>query len=163
MARETCEVPRCDGKADGTGRCWRHRGSELARKVAVAPSNPKRRAKSYTRNFGQRADVVRLMECLVHREGSRLAGAAMDPAPWPESWRCSSPGGSPCDPAHTRARGMGGAKGDRRHLVPLCRKHHDMAGEYGTSQREEFERRFRLDLTAEAVALADELDRRGYA
>lgn len=64
--------------------------------------------------------------------------------------------------AHARARGMGGVKGDRRDLVPLCPKHHMESGEFRTSQRAAFEVRHGVDLVAEAARIAVELDERGY-
>lgn len=111
--------------------------SRLARKTRLAPVNRARRAKSYARNFGPRADAVRAMPCLV--AGCRLPTVA----------------------AHARARGMGGAKGDARELVPLCQPHHLEAGEHRTSQRAAFEERHGLDLTTEAARIAALLDQHG--
>ena len=99
--------------------------------------NRKRAAKLYARNFGERADAIRAMQCLVHG--------------------CPRPSQA----AHTRARGMGGAKGDRRELVPLCAEHHREAGERRTSARADFERVHGLDLEAEALRLAECLDAEG--
>lgn len=107
------------------------------RKKAMRRTNAKRRRAAYQRNFGSRSDVVRSMPCLVP----------------------GCPGQSVA--AHAIARGMGGCKGDRRHLVPLCDAHHREAGEHRTSQRADFERRHGVDLVAEAAWLAVELDRRG--
>jgi hypothetical protein len=109
----------------------------LKRRAPLARSNRKRRAASYAKNFGERADAVRAMPCLV-----------------PD---CSAPSVA----AHARARGMGGCKGDRRCLVPLCQEHHVAAGEARTSQRADFERTHGVDLVAEAEWLAVELDRMG--
>lgn len=107
------------------------------RKKAVRRTNAKRRRAAYQRNFGSRADVVRSMPCLVRG----CSGQAVA--------------------AHAIARGMGGRKGDRRHLVPLCQTHHVEAGEARTSQRADFERKHGVDLVAEAEWLAVELDRMG--
>jgi len=89
---------------------------------------------------------VRAMRCLVERE-------------WPFIDHCSRK----IDAAHVRARGMGGAKGDRRDLVPLCRRHHRASGEARTSQRAKFEKGYGIDLAAEAARIALELDDRGLA
>lgn len=111
---------------------------KLAR-TAMKRSNAKRRRKAYARNFGERADAIRAMPCLV--PGCPLPSVA----------------------AHARARGMGGAKGDRRSLVSLCQPHHVEAGEARTSQRADFERRHGVDLGTAAERTAAELDARGYA
>lgn len=108
--------------------------SRLERKTRLAPVNRARRAKAYARNFGPRADSVRAMPCLV--AGCRLPTVA----------------------AHARARGMGGAKGDARELVPLCQPHHLEAGEHRTSQRAAFELAHGLDLRAAAKRIAAQLD-----
>ncbi len=108
--------------------------SRLERKTRLAPVNRARRAKAYARNFGPRADAVRAMPCLV--AGCRRPTVA----------------------AHARARGMGGAKGDARELVPLCQPHHLEAGEHRTSQRAAFEARHSLDLTADAARIASLFD-----
>ncbi len=57
---------------------------------------------------------------------------------------------------------MGGAKGDRRQLVPLCATHHRVAGEHGTSDRRWFESGWGVDLQAEAARIAEKLDREGH-
>jgi hypothetical protein len=56
---------------------------------------------------------------------------------------------------------MGGCKGDRKQLVPLCGPHHAEAGEARTSQRDEFERRHGLDLQHEAKQIDAELTAQG--
>ena len=56
---------------------------------------------------------------------------------------------------HARARGMGGAKGSWRDLVPLCREHHEEAGEHRTSKRHAFELRHGVSLTIAAAELAE--------
>lgn len=52
---------------------------------------------------------------------------------------------------HVRARGAGGTADDQ---VPGCYNLHQEAGEWGTSQRREFEARTGLDLSAEAQRYA---------
>jgi hypothetical protein len=135
------------------------RGAPLTRSKPVRERNGKRAAKKHARNFGERAEAVRGMECLVpvavrRKPDNEYPRWVMSP-----SYCCR-----PCDPvqaAHARARGMGGAKGNSSDLVPLCAKHHAEAGEYGTSQRADFERRYGIDLTAKAERIAIELDARG--
>lgn len=73
------------------------RGKPLARGRGVRRANPRRRKASYARNFGEEADRVRALPCLV----------------------CKA---LPSDPAHVTSRGAGGGRFD---LVPLCRVHHD--------------------------------------
>lgn len=91
-------------------------------------TNRRRRKAKHARNFGNEADAVRRMPCLV----------------------C----GAHAEACHVTARGMGGAKGGRFDLVPLCRTHHQEAGEAETSQRAAFEREHGLDLRAEADHIA---------
>lgn len=75
---------------------------------------------------------------------------------------------SPVQAAHVRARGMGGAKGDRFDLIPLCRLAHREAGElpspgnYHGSQREAWELKHGVRLRATAAALAQQLTDEGY-
>lgn len=64
----------------------------------------------------------------------------------------------PMAAAHARARGMGGRGGDRRSLVPLCAHHHDASHRL---TREEFVRRYQVDLLEAAVRIAVEIDQRG--
>jgi hypothetical protein len=104
------------------------------RRTALRRANPERRAKVFARTFGDRGAAVRAMSCLVR--GCHL----------------------PAQAAHAIARGMGGAKGTLRHLVPLCSGHHLEAGEYRTSARARFEERHGLDLLAEAERIAVLLD-----
>lgn len=118
-------------------RAWRERSKPLGRSKGVSRSNRKRRRVVYARNFGERADAVRAMPCLID------AGHGLSVA------------------AHAKARGMGGCKGDRRSLINLCQSCHVEAGEYRTSQRADFERKYGVDLVAESEWLAVELDRRG--
>ena len=137
------------------------RGSPLTRSTRVRASNPARRAKTFARNFGERGEAVRAMGCLVRSrvmESGNFASWTYSP-----SWCPSGGDDRDVQAAHVRARGMGGAKGDRRDLVPLCAKHHAEAGEHRTSARAAFEARYRLDLVAEAERIAVELDERGLA
>lgn len=136
---------------------WRKRSkpigrtSELQRGGMLPPVNKKRKARAYERNYGDRADVVRLEPCLVDR------AIRMQPV-FPMGWTACS---GAIVAAHAVARGMGGAKGDRRQLVPLCARHHMEAGELRTSERGAFESRYGIDLLAEAKAIAEALDRKG--
>lgn len=123
------------------------RGSPLTRSTRVRASNPARRAKTFARNFGERGEAVRAMGCLVAGVRGRSVSACRGDV----------------QAAHTVPRGMGGANGDRRRLVPLCFGHHTEAGEHRTSDRAAFEARCRLDLDAEASRIAVELDERGLA
>jgi hypothetical protein len=123
-------------------------------RTRIKPTNTKRRRKAFARNYGERGDAVRLMTCLC---------ADMD-WPHPDVDACSGP----VQAAHAIARGMGGAKGDRRQLVPLCALHHEEAGEGSRkaeqpSKRAAFEARYGLDVQAEAERIAVELDARGLA
>jgi len=86
------------------------------------PRNPERRAKTHEAAFGEKGAWIRAHPCCV-----------------PGCWR------SPIHAAHAIARGRGSAKGDLRHLVPLCWLHHLEAGEYKTSQRAAFEERCGLE------------------
>lgn len=115
------------------------RRTPLARRTPLRRANPERRARAYARNFGERADRIRSMPCAV---------------------TCSSCSGR-IVAAHAVPRGMGGARGDRRLLVPLCWRHHEEAGEARTSQRAAFEVRFNVCLRALAAKLAALLDGEG--
>jgi len=131
-------------------RAWQRRSKPLKRsgfrggRKPIKKSNPERRRRAYDRNFGERADHIRAMPCLV--------AAAWSPPQWTEAGapRCFGD----VQACHARARGMGGVKGDRRTLVPLCAAHHRESGELNTTERAEFEARYQIDLTAKAAALA---------
>lgn len=113
---------------------WRERSAGQLKRSRLKPVNAKRKKKTFARNFGTRAAAVREMGCLV----------------------C----GAPSEAAHARARGMGGAKGDRRDLVPLCRIHHsELDDRLGLSG---FRERYGIDLRAEAERIATELDDAGH-
>ena len=115
------------------------RCAPLKRGTRLRTRNPKRAAKSYARNYGDRGAAVRAMPCLcAASDGRRCAGNI--------------------EAAHATARGMGGCNSSRRDLVPLCTHHHqrqhqltptDFAGSYG------------VDLKNEARRIAGELDERG--
>lgn len=62
--------------------------------------------------------------------------------------------------AHVVARGMGGAHGDRRDLVPLCSTHHWEQTMIGVGK---FENKYGLDLTSLAATLAAEMDKTGIS
>jgi len=134
------------------------RGGELERHTEIAPVNRERRRATFARNYGDRGGPVRALGCLVAIEFARCVFDGLG-APR-RSW-------APCqgkvEAAHTRARGMGGAGGDRRDLVPLCSGHHLEAGERRTSARQAFEARYDLDLEAEARRIAVDLDDRGIS
>jgi hypothetical protein len=111
--------------------------------------NAKRRAASYEKNFGERRAWIVSLGCLI-------AGHPLH--------RCEGV----IEAAHTEARGMGGAKGDRRKQVPLCTAAHREAGEHpgigrweGT-KRAAFQERYAIDLTAKAAELAERADALGY-
>jgi len=132
------------------------RSGKLRRGTRVKRANHKRKAASHARNFGAEADAVRNTPCLVHRQLAIRGGWGdnewMIDEPLPDGWAACSPTAS--EAAHVTARGQGGAKGGRFDIVPLCRAHHDEAGEARTSQRAEFEQRYGLDLRAEADRVA---------
>ena len=118
------------------------RHTRLERTARIRPVNRERRARAYARNFGERAEHVRAMRCLVADRMGHLCRTRIVAA-------------------HVIARGMGGAKGDRRDLIPLCWESHEWAGERGTDARARFEQFYGIDLQAEAARIASELDARG--
>lgn len=138
-------------------RAWRERSKGLKhgkgpeRRKAMAQVNAARRRKQYERNFGERADHARAMVCLVWWR--KLVGKLpLD---------CGTPCFGTTQAAHVVARGMGGANGNRRKIINLCAGHHTEAGEYRTTQRAEFERRYGVDLQSEADDLAERFDAQG--
>ena len=136
------------------------RTAGLSRSTRLAPVNRERKAKTFARNFGERAEAVRAMPCLVAVK--RFA----DLRPVFAGTRHHVPMADilcngDVQAAHARARGMGGAKGNRRELTPLCAGHHAEAGEFRTSARAKFEREHGISLTDEAARIAVELDERG--
>lgn len=107
------------------------------RRTRIRARNPKRKAATFARNYGERGALVRAMPCVV--AGCRHQSEA----------------------AHVKARGMGGAKGDKRGLWPGCQMHHTEAGEFRTTARARFEARYKLDLIAIAERIALQLDAEG--
>lgn len=103
----------------------------IRRRTPLRQKNPERLARLRKQQFGPQAALARTLPCLV--EG----------CPWPTV------------PAHAIARGMGGARGKDKDVVPLCWDHHE---EQHKGIRT-FERKYRLDLEAEARALAREVRR----
>jgi hypothetical protein len=137
-------------------KAWRERSRGLARgegpkrKTWLRKRNPERCAETFERNFGKlrRAWIVSL-GCLI--AGHRLH-------------RCEGK----LEAAHAIARGAGGAKGNRRHLVCLCTAAHKEAGERpgigrgpGT-KRARFEAKYAIDLIAKAAEIAERADALGY-
>lgn len=97
----------------------------------IKPYNKERREEAFERNFGskERVEAVSRMGCVV----------------------C---GAVPCHNAHVTPRGMGGAHGDKKDVVPLCPTHH-REQEEGT---EAFEEKYSVDLTEEAAKVSEVLD-----
>lgn len=75
-------------------------GKPIARRARLRPVNRERKLERYEQNFGERAEIIRAMPCLLL--GNECSG--------------------PIEAAHVRSRGAGGT---RRDLVPLCSKHHE--------------------------------------
>mgnify|MGYP001453131785 CR=1 FL=1 len=100
----------------------------------------KRRQQLRAEDFGERAEAVRGMRCLARRE-------------WWEAPQKLCAGD--IEAAHAKSRGAGG---NRRHLVPLCQRHHREQHDRGVLT---FQTTYRLDLRAEADRIAAELDARG--
>ena len=96
-------------------------GRESLKRTRLNPVNPERRAETYARAYGDKADWIRAQPCSV--PGCRR---------------------HPSIAAHAIARGRGAWKGDQRHQVPMCQPCHVEAGEYRTSDRREFEQRHGL-------------------
>lgn len=98
----------------------------IKRHGRVKPVNRKRRASEFVRPYGSKSRVgwVASLPCVV--------GLLCD---------------GPTENAHTRTGGAG-RKGDADSIVPLCRSHHVTLHRVG---RASFERRYRLDLAAEAA------------
>lgn len=126
------------------------RTKPLRRKKRLKPVNAKRRRARRTANFGERAQAVRNMRCLCK---GKMAHIGLAPG---VSFMHEDPCAGVVEPAHVKSRGAGG---NRRHLVPLCTKHHAEQHQAGI---ETFQRTYGLDLRAEAERIALELDGRGY-
>jgi hypothetical protein len=105
----------------------------VVKRTPLKRSNPRRRARLYARNFGERRAFIVAMPCLL--EGQGCAGIV--------------------EPAHTTSRGAGG---DRRKIVPLCTGHHREQGDRGIKT---FSAHYQIDLHAHAARIAADLDARG--
>ena len=103
------------------------KGQGLSRSTRVNPLNRERKEKLNAAAFGPCSRLARLIPCVV------------------KTCRSMPPG----DPAHIRSRGAGG--GDWNNVVGMCRAHHSEQHDCGVP---EFERRYSLDLVAEANRLA---------
>lgn len=117
--------------------------TRLERKTRLRPVNAERKARMFVRNYGERGDPIRAMQCAV-RGHSRSAT------------RCHGR----IEAAHVVARGMGGAHGDRRDLVPLCASHHWEQTMIGMGR---FEKKYDLNLTDLAAAVAVGMDEAGIS
>ncbi len=114
------------------------RKTRLKRRARLRPVNSKRRKARQERDFGDLAEYVRSLGCLV----------------------CNA---RPVDPAHVKSRGAGGhawidvwdgvsepiayAGETVGNLIPLCRTHHREQHDHGIRT---FEERHGIDLAAEA-------------
>lgn len=86
----------------------------------------------HERNFGDRAEHIRAMSCLVGVDCSGQIVAA-----------------------HVKARGMGGCNSSRRSLIPLCWGHHEEQHRIGIAT---FAQRYALDLERSSDEIASRLD-----
>lgn len=135
---------------------------EIRSMGSVKPVNRARRSKTFARNFGARGDVVRRMGCAVARRDDPVFITM--PMPMTMTITPAMPCSGNVHAAHTIPRGMGGAHGDRRALVGLCARHHEEAGERGTSKRRAFDETYGDGegwLEREAERIAAELDALG--
>jgi hypothetical protein len=96
----------------------------------IRPVNPERRERRRESQFGDHAERVRSLPCLV--PGCREV---------------------PVHAAHVRSRAAGGSAAD---LVPLCWRHHREQHDRGVRT---FERIYGVDLAAIAAELADDAGR----
>ena len=118
-------------------RAWRARSKPLTRtgglrRSPLKSANSARRRKMHDRNFGDRAEHIRAMPCLINDGCSGQIVAA-----------------------HAKARGMGGCNSSRRSLVPLCWGHHEEQHQIGVAT---FAQRYALDLERSADEIASRLD-----
>ncbi len=138
-----CPMKRSDPE---TLQAWRARSKPLTRtnglrrtkeltRSPIKPANPARRRKMHRRNFGDRAEHIRAMSCLVNDGCSGRVVAA-----------------------HVTARGMGGCNSSRSSLVPLCWDHHEEQHRIGVPA---FARHYALDLERWAEEIASRLDALG--
>lgn len=95
----------------------------------INPYNKERRKKKFKRNFGseERVKLIKKMTCVVPSCSKRN-----------------------CHNAHVKARGMGGAKGDKNDIVPLCPKHHREQEKLGNK---DFEKEYDINLLDEAARI----------
>lgn len=106
------------------------------RRTRINPVNEKRKRQQYERNFkGPYAGYD-------HAARMRLMGCAVP--------QCKGH----TEAAHQTARGMGGAKGSWRDLVPLCVEHHDEFDHVLANRPALFKEKYGIDLVAMAVHLA---------
>lgn len=105
--------------------------SPLKRKKRIRSVNPERRAERRAETDGPCADLARSLPCLVWSNGRSLCVG-------------------PTEPDHVRARGAGGK--DAGNVVPLCSGHHSERHTIGIRT---FERRYGIDLEAEARKIAE--------
>lgn len=113
------------------------RRKPLRRYTWIKPRNDERAAKNFERNFGARARRVREFPCC----------------------RC---GTRPTEAAHVRARGMGGAKGDRHDLIPLCRACHREYDEGHVNRPELAAKAWGFDPRQVAADMSSQLTEEGY-
>lgn len=112
-------------------------GAGLERRTRLKPVNPKRRAKSWAKNFGPKRAWIVEQDCVV-----------------PGCWR------RPVDPSHVRSRGARGTSAD---LVALCsglEGHHREQHDIGIHT---FQAKYGLDLPAIARRLEAEWQLRAPA
>lgn len=129
-------------------KAWQARSAARSRAKArergakpMPKSNRARRARAFARNYGTRGEAVREAGCIAASSGE-----------------CEGP----IEACHDRARGMGGAGGDRFELFGACSKHHRESGPRRSSQRAEFERRHGVDVGDVVKATADRLTQEGH-
>ncbi len=115
----------------------------------LKPVNRKRKAAALARNFGDEADAVRAMDCLVFQSLTRIGDFG-------QRFRLACEqdlaGGSDCRGptvvAHFVSRGASGGRFD---IGPLCQAHHDEQHANGIMT---FAERYGLDLRHEADRIA---------
>ncbi len=109
------------------------RGGYIKRRTPLAKRNPKRLARLQQEQYGGAyGEAIRQMGCCV----------------------CAAP--PPSDRAHVRSRGAGGKAW--KNLVALCRACHD---EQGRMPLAEFNALYRVDLTAIARKIGEDLEAKG--
>jgi hypothetical protein len=111
---------------------WQERSMKKLRGVKrtskpLPAVNRKRRAKLTARQFGDHAEYIRSLPCVIRGMDAGECG--------------------PSEAAHVRSRGAGGTAAD---LVPLCLRHH---AEQHVTGIETFQERYEIDLRAIAADL----------